>query len=115
MRPLTLEEINQALDDNGEPDEGCIAIEISMEELVEKGTGTTCGHDGNHCFDALPKGRLVRGWYDARDNTMMGMIHIQCTSADEAEQIEELAGNAEGSLRSDGPSLWEGFWEFENE
>lgn len=123
MRILTQEEIDLALDDNGEFEEGCIAVEATLNELALKNTGTSCGIDGNIAFVALgclfPDNitRLVRGWYDSRDNTFMGMIHIQCDNENMAEKISEVAheaGNG-GSLRPDGPSLWEGFWEFENE
>ena len=114
MRDLTQEEIDLALDDNGESEEGCIAIESTTTELAAKKTGTCCGIVGNHCFTALPPGRLVRGWYDPKDNVFMGMIHIECTE-DESERIEELAGEAEGSLRASGSSLWNGFCEFEIE
>lgn len=115
MRDLTQDEIDLALDDNGEADEGCIAVESSTTELATKKTGTCCGYDGNHCFDALPSGRLVRGWYDPKDNVFVGMVHIECTTDEEADRIEELASNAEGSLRNSGSSLWEGFYEFEIE
>lgn len=115
MRNLTQEEIDLALDDNGESGEGCIAIESTTTELTVRKTGTLCGIDGNKCFSALPSGRFVRGWYDSRENVFMGMIHIECTTDEEADRIEELASNAEGSLRSNGSSAWEGFWEFEIE
>jgi hypothetical protein len=123
MRNLTDEEIDFALDDNGEKDEGCIAIEASIGELALKETGTSCGHVGNTTFIALgvlfPDNatRLVRGWYDPKDNTMCGMIHIQCENNDVADRISEVAyniGNG-GSLRPSGESLWPGFYEFENE
>jgi len=127
MRNLTQEEIDVALDDNGEKDEGCVAIEASIEELALKETGTSCGHTGNIAFAALrvlfsvtspdSSTRLVRGWYDPDDNTMCGMIHIQCENETIAERISEVAyesGNG-GSLRPSGVSLWRGFYEFENE
>jgi len=121
MRNLTQEEIDLALDDNSESENGYIAIESNTVELALKETGTSCGHDGNHCFMAVGllfpelSGRFVRGWYDPKDNTMGGMIHIQCTDEEEAELIERAAESSEGNLRVNGPSLWEGFYEFENE
>lgn len=123
MRTLTQAEIDFALDDNGESEEGFSAIEASIEELSHKGTGTSCGHVGNSAFKSLnilfpdSASRLVRGWYDPSDNTMGGMIHIQCDDKDMAEKISETAyeaGNG-GSLRPSGESLWESFFEFENE
>jgi len=123
MRNLTPEEIDEALDDNGEADEGCVAVEATIGELALAKTGTSCGHTGNTAFNALSilfpdnATRLVRGWFDSRDNTLCGMIHIQCQDEELAERISNTAyeaGNG-GSLRPAGPSLWEGFWEFENE
>jgi hypothetical protein len=123
MRNLTDKEIDFALDDNGEKDEGCVAIEASIGELALKETGTSCGHVGNTAFIALGvlfsdnATRLVRGWYDLKDNTLCGMIHIQCEDDDLAERISETAyeiGKG-GSLRPSGKSLWSGFYEFENE
>ena len=123
MRNLTQEEIDLALDDNGEKDEGCIAIEASIKELASKGTGTSCGLLGNDAFNALGKifndtsTCMVRGWYDSNDNTMCGMVHIQCENDDVAEMISTAAydlGNG-GSLRPSGVSLWPGFYEFEVE
>jgi hypothetical protein len=79
MRTLTQEEIDLAL---GEKEEGCIAIEVSIGELALKNTGTSCGHVGNTAFVALgamfpdKATRFVRGWYDPKDNTMCGMIHL---------------------------------------
>ena len=101
------------LDNNGEPDEGCIAIEASVYELANKHTGTLCGTEGNECFIEIAKGhpnRLVRGWYDKEENVMVGMIHIQCTE-EEAETIEDLAEHAGGSLRPSGASCWNKFYE----
>ena len=133
MRKLTQKEIDVALDDNSEADEGCVAVEATIGELALANIGTSCGHTGNTAFSALSvmfpdnATRLVRGWLDASDNTMCGMIHIQCHEPykafdkDYAEELAERISNAVyeagggGSLRPDGPSLWEGFWEFENE
>jgi hypothetical protein len=121
MRDLTGQEIDLALDDNSEAENGCIAIEATLGELALKGTGTSCGHLGNTAFISVAlmfsdnAMRLVRGWYDPKDNTMCGMIHIQCDNEELADCISEAAGGNGGSLRPDGPSLWEGFWEFENE
>lgn len=121
MRDLTQEEINLALDDNGEQEEGCIAIEATILELAQNNTGTSCGIMGNDAFNAikdlLSNPCLVRGWYDPKENTMCGMIHIQCDSMELAERISEVAyelGNG-GSLRPSGQSLWKTFFEFENE
>jgi hypothetical protein len=123
MRNLTHEEIDQKLDCNGEDGEGYVPIEATISELALNGTSTTCGTKGNTAFVALgvmfPDNatRLVRGWYCAADNTMCGMIHIQCEDEYTAERISEVAyeaGNG-GSLRPSGVSLWPSFYEFENE
>jgi hypothetical protein len=73
MRKLTKEEIDFALDDNGESEGGCIAIESSILELSGKNVGTCCGMKRNSVFAALyvlflkyALTRLVRGWYDKK-------------------------------------------------
>lgn len=97
MRHLTQEEIDFALDDNGESEEGCIAIEASIIELAQKNIGTSCGHSGNTAFAALGKvihddnTIMVRGWFDTRDSTMCGMVHIQCPNDEVAEMMSEAA------------------------
>lgn len=123
MRHLTQEEIDFALDDSGESEEGYIAIEASIRELAQKKVGTSCGHSGNTAFAALGEVLrnddtiTVRGWFDTSDNTMCGMIHIQCPNDEIAEMMSEAAYEigSGGSLRPEGKSLWEGFYEFEIE
>jgi|WetSurMetagenome_2_1015567.scaffolds.fasta_scaffold214513_2 hypothetical protein len=127
MRFLTREEIDVALDDNGESGEGCVAVEMTLRELGERGAGTSCGFSGNVAFLALglffrgcdeeDKTRRVRGWWYESGNVMCGMIHIECDSDEMAEEIREVAymAGAGGSLRPDGKSLWGGFYEFESE
>jgi hypothetical protein len=117
MRTLIKEEWLEVLDDNGEPDEGCVAMEFSMMELANRHVGTLCGTVDNECFIEVAKSfpdRMIRGWYDHEEKVMCGMVHIQCTE-EESETIENLAEHAEGSLRPNGESLWEGFYEFEIE
>lgn len=151
MRNLTAEEIDKALDDNGEPEDGFVAIEARVEELAAIGAGTACGKVGNHCFVALAaKGygkRMCRGWFcenpmkaaldtlDTTGNTpemaaervasikaswpttpqVTGMFHIRIQTDKTAEKVSRIAGEAEGSLRFSGDSLWEGYKEFEIE
>jgi hypothetical protein len=120
MRNLTNEEIEQALDDNGEPDEGCIAIEASVEELSDQGVGTLCGLEGNTAFSDLViegfRDRQCRGWYCYSDRVVMGMFHIQCKDDEEAQRISDVVFQGSGgSLRPNGPSGWLGFYEFEIE
>ena len=134
MRELTPDEINEALDDNGESEDGCIAIEATVNELADLEVGTVCGSVPNQCFKVLQeKGfgkKLCRGWYNERtpifnhdtktfDSTfrrsVYGMFHIQITSEKIARRISNLAYEGGGSLRDSGESLWKGFWEFEIE
>jgi hypothetical protein len=123
MRRLTKEEIEFALDDNGESEEGCIAVESSILELSNEKVGTCCGMEGNSAFTALcviflkdDLTRLVRGWYDKKDKVMCGMVHIQCENEKMAEKISEAAHDiGDGSLRVNDRSRWEGFYEFEIE
>ena len=119
MRDLTQEEINTALDDNGEKEEGCIAIETTVQELADLGVGTCCGHTGNQVFKVLAdkgyKHRKCRGWYDESGKVVVGMFHIKIQTDNTAEKIENIASKAGGSLRLNGDSLWEGFKEFEIE
>lgn len=143
MRNLTQEEINLALDDNGEKEEGAIAIEATVQELADLDAGTCCGTVGNHTFKALAeKGyghRKCRGWFLAKPTPMTqeqweslqgvgtvpaadqsrpqvwGMFHIKIQTEKTAEKVERIAGEASGSLRYNGESNWEGFQEFEIE
>lgn len=116
MRKLTLDETDKFLDDNGETDEGAIAIETTIKELIKLNAGTTCGRHKNKCFVGLSKfsDRIVKGWYLEKHKEMMGMIHIQCNQT-EAKEIDDLAFKYNGSLRENGESLLDGFYEFENE
>ena len=117
MRNLTEAEVEQALDDNDEAEEGCIAIEATREELAEKQIGTCCGLENNRTFSSLAGRfgeRFARGWYYDADKTVWGMFHIQCTDK-EGDEIESMASDANGSLRHSGKSLWDGFREFEIE
>lgn len=148
MRNLTQEEIDFALDDNGEKEEGAVAIEATVQELADLECGTCCGSHGNKTFKALvDKGyghRKCRGWYlekppgitdehwkthvwnvggsepltDELRNpppVVMGMFHIKVQTEKTGEKISRIAGDAHGSLRYSGESLWEGFKEFEIE
>ena len=140
MRELTSPEIEQALDDNGETEEGCVAIEATVQELADLKTDTDCGHWGNQTFKALADkgyGNLVcRGWFNKTPYQMTqgewerlggkgpvrivspqvcGMFHIKTTTNMTAEKVENIAEQAGGSLRHDGDSRWEGFKEFEIE
>ena len=119
MRDLTQVEIDVALDDNGEADEGCVAIETTVGELAALGAQTVCGESGNCCFAELAKqgfaDRFARGWFYRAENEVWGMFHIECADEAEAEAISEIAYEGGGSLRPSGKSLWGGFWEFEIE
>jgi hypothetical protein len=44
-----------------------------------------------------------------------GMFHIRIQTDKTAEKVSRIAGEAEGSLRFSGDSLWEGYKEFEIE
>ena len=119
MRNLTQQEIYEALADNGEEEEGCIAIETTIGELANLGASTLCGITGNNCFQTLAdKGydkRKCRGWYDLVTKDVCGMFHIKIQTDKTAEKISSMAGEAGGSLRYSGDSLWNGFKEFEIE
>lgn len=120
MRRLTDEEIEFGLDDNGESEEGAIAIEATIQELADKGASTSCGKPGNKCFNDLVDcgygHRKCRGWLVNDDNPeVLGMFHIKIQTDKTAEKISEIAGGAGGSLRFDGDSAWEGYKEFEIE
>lgn len=113
---LTEEEINEFLDYNGESDEGAIAVATTIKDLSLLNVGTDCGKLNNACFTGMGKfsNRKIKGWLLADEAVMMGMIHIQCDES-EAKEIERLAEYNGGSLRASGPSLLNGFYEFENE
>ena len=119
MRKLTQVEVDEALDDNGEQEEGAVAIEATVSELAGLGVGTCCGGTGNKTFQALAdKGyqhRKCRGWYDEKDKVVLGMFHIKIQTDKTAEKIEQIASEAGGSLRFNGDSLWDGYKEFEIE
>ena len=119
MRNLIQEEIEEALDDNGEPEEGCVAIEATVQELADLNVETGCGSVGNQAFKALAaKGyghRKCRGWHDAKNGVVVGMFHIKIQTDKTADKVERIVGAAGGSLRYDGDSRWEGFKEFEIE
>ena len=129
MRNLTQEEIEEALDDNGEAEEGCVAIEATVQELADMAVGTGCGEFGNQVFRELAtKGyqhRKCRGWFEKKKNALsstepyvgvvVGMFHIKIQTDETAEKIERIASDAGGSLRYSGDSLWDGFKEFEIE
>lgn len=119
MRKLTGEEIEEALDDNGEAEEGCVAIEATVRELADLGIGTCCGGQGNKTFQSLAdKGyehRKCRGWFDEKEKEVVGMFHIKIQTDKTAEKIERIAGEARGSLHFSGESRWDGFKEFEIE
>jgi hypothetical protein len=122
-KTLTQAQIDAALDDNGESEDGYAAIETTVADLAANGIGTSCGKVGNKCFAALLKAgfgaRKCRGWYDDGsrhdEKAVCGMFHIECSSDAEAEKICHIADKGDGSLRPDGPSLWKGFYEFEIE
>lgn len=65
VRNLLIEETSE-LDDNGESEEGAVAVEVTIQELADMDAGTCCGTCGNSCFKALAaKGyghRKCRGW-----------------------------------------------------
>jgi hypothetical protein len=127
MRNLTPEEIAKALDNNGEPDEGCVAVEATVAELAKLGVSTVCGSPDNRAFQELSAEgfgkRRCRGWYlekdfsktGGSDQTVWGMFHIE-VSEEEAERVERVVSRVGGSLRASGLSMYEdGFYEFEIE
>jgi hypothetical protein len=114
MRNLSREEA-EFIDNLAE--DGFVPIEATMEELAEKGTELAQGELGNQPFALLVEkfpGRKVCGYYNWFDNSLMGIIHIEC-SEKEVSKIERIAENANTTLRENGPSLKDNFWEFENE
>ena len=126
MRNLTPDEIAAALDSNGEAEEGCVAIEATVDELADLNVRTVGGKDDNHTFQELADSgfgrKKCRGWYLAKDaskeggndQTVWGMFHI-AVSEEFADKMERLAKRAGGSQRLNGPSLWDGFFEYEIE
>jgi hypothetical protein len=126
MRNLIPEEIAAALDINGEPDEGCVAVEATVNELAKLGVRTVGGHSDNDTFRELADSgfgkRKCRGWYLAKDlseggkddQTMWGKFHVE-VSEELADKVEHIAKRAGGSLRLLGPSTWPGFHEYEIE
>ena len=124
MKVLTREQIDSFLDYDTDlktgiicqEDEGFIAVESTIGELSNLNVGTTCGTVRNKCFTKFNKffNRKVRGWYSSSNSEVDGMFHIECNEQ-ESEEIEELAGINNGSLRASGESLLNGFYEFEIE
>lgn len=120
MRALSSDEVDQALDNNGESEEGCYPVEMTVKELRQANASTCCGSIGNNCFHQIAQfdDRLVRGWFapefDDSEAQVQGMFHIECNEA-EAQIISDSVGRVGGSLRPSGRSLWAGFWEFEIE
>ena len=126
MRNLTTEEIAEALDDNGESEEGCVAVEATVDELADLNVRTVGGKDDNHTFQELADAgfgkRKCRGWYLAKDiskeggqdQTVWGMFHV-AIAEEHADKVERFAKRAGGCLRLNGPSLWKGFFEYEIE
>lgn len=116
---LSEQEIDTFLDDNGEAEDGCVAIEATIGELAKCDVGTLCGTIGNKAFAnselvARFGKRVVKGWFLKEENSLMGMIHIEC-NGNEARRIETLISQSNGSLRPNGKSLLDGYYEFENE
>ena len=124
MRDLTDAEIEEALSDNGEAEEGGKAVETTIKELADMKIGTCCGVVGNQCFVAVAAfgnglfaDNKVRGWLlpddpDGEEDfesafhgtqpedtpCMMGMMHIEGTQ-EEAYVLEALISVHEGSAR----------------
>lgn len=119
MRNLADIEIDGALDDNGELEDGAVAIEATVQELADLGVGTYCGCVGNKTFKALAdKGyghRKCRGWFISKDSVVDGMFHIRIQTDKTAENVSRIAADAGGSLRFSGDSMWDNFKEFEIE
>jgi hypothetical protein len=130
MRFLTADEIEEAMDEDPQEalEEGEVAIEATIQELADLGVETFCGSHGNKAFKALAdKGygkRKCIGWFfenprpidgEVRAPYIFGMFHIKIQTDETAEKIQKIAGEAEGSLRYNGDSMWEGFKEFEIE
>ena len=117
MRNLTQADIDVMFLD-GEI-EDCEAVEATVQELADLGVGTICGHIGNQTFKVLAdKGyghRKCRGWFQAKEKVVVGRFHIKIQTDKTAEKVSRIAAAADGSLRYDGNSSWEGFKAFEIE
>lgn len=127
MRPLTANEI--ALLDEAQlemEDEGYYPVEVTIGELAALDVETICGRIGNSTFALLAskgyKHRKCRGWlktnpplYEGWGRAVSGMFHIKIQTEKTALKIEHLADIANGSLRFDGKSCFEGFMVFEIE
>jgi hypothetical protein len=113
-----LEEIYRDQLDDDWSEEGAVAVEGLIAELVETKASTYCGTLGNQCFAVLAKFAKKRfmGWVtrSGQNTDVMGIFHIECNEA-EADEIEELVGKSGGSLRTNGDSFRKGFQEFEIE
>lgn len=124
MRKLEQWEVDKAFDDNYESEFGCIPVEMTISEMAGLGVVTGCGSiDQENGFEKITnKGfgdRRARGWFLEYDETfdspsVFGMFHIECDES-EAEKISDVIFEADGSLRPNGKSMWEGFFEFEIE
>jgi hypothetical protein len=126
MRNLTPKEIDAGLDNNGEPEDGFVAIEATVNELSALDVRTLYGDEENHVFQELAEhgfgSRRCRGWYLAKDTTdsglcdqtVAGMFHI-VVADEEAEKVARIAKRAGGMLRPVGASMWDKFYEFEIE
>lgn len=116
-----LDEVPNFLDDNGESEEGYVVVETTIDELAQLNIGTCCGITGNTAFVALKNEGFgtsrVIGWYNAKTKDVMGMIHIEISDEYQADKISDIAYDAGGggSLRSNGKSRKNGFYEFEIE
>ncbi len=118
MRILDLNELS-FLEDNGEQQDGAIPIETTVQELADLKAGTCCGSIGNQAFNALANFgynyRICKGWFDKKENVVLGMFHIQSDSEEDAECISTIVSEVHGSLRFNDKSKLPGFMEFEIE
>lgn len=110
FRVLTKEECEKMLGYDEPEDmkeQGCTPIETTVQQLADNKAGTCCGTVGNHCFVNIAAAgfgnRCVRGWFDFKENCLVGMPLIESTEA-EADKIENAASEGQGSLRPDGES-----------
>lgn len=115
MRTLADSEI--FFDENGERENGFIPVETSITELALAHAALCCGELDNDPFTyiAMKFTGRVYGWFHPTDVMMIGMIQIECADEYRAKMMSELAEMGHGVLRPDGPSMKDGFWEFENE
>jgi hypothetical protein len=105
------------LEDNGESEDGFLAVKTDFETLNQLGVSTTCGRTGNLAFGNLLESignRKVIGWFNPDDKEICGMIQIE-GKEDEGEKIEDEAWKKGAILRFSGLSQFPGFLEFENE